>query len=111
MRFLRPVGPVKVVYKDGREELITTDENWKATTGPILMSEIYNGETYDARLEKPGWSSPGFNDAGWSNVQVANHRKDDLVAPAGPPVRRTQELKPLKAFQTPAGHRCHSPSR
>jgi len=94
---------IKVLYKDGREELITTDQNWKATTGPILMSEIYNGETYDARLEQPGWSSPGFNDAGWSHVQLANHRKDDLVAPAGPPVRKTQELKPLKVFQTPAG--------
>ncbi len=22
------------------------------------MSEIYHGETYDARLEKPGWTCP-----------------------------------------------------
>src|SRR6266498_385359 len=94
---------MRVVYKDGREELITTDQNWKATTGPILMSEIYNGETYDARLEKPGWSMPGFDDAGWSSVRVANHRKDDLVAPAGPPVRKTEEVRPVKFFKTPAG--------
>jgi alpha-L-rhamnosidase len=94
---------ISVAYKDGREELITTDQDWKATTGPILMSEIYNGETYDARLEKPGWTMPGFNDAAWSSVRVANHRKDDLVAAAGPPVRKMQELRPAKIFKTPAG--------
>lgn len=94
---------IKVTYKDGREELIASDQNWKAATGPILMSEIYNGETYDARLEKPGWSMPGFDDRAWSNVRIANHRKDDLVAPAGPPVRRTEEIVPLKILKTPAG--------
>ena len=67
------------------------------------MSEIYHGETYDARLEKPGWSSPGFDDQDWAGVKVVEHRKDLLVAPAGPPVRRTGEIKPLKIFKTPAG--------
>ena len=26
------------------------------------MSEIYHGETYDARLEKAGWAAAGFDD-------------------------------------------------
>jgi alpha-L-rhamnosidase len=34
---------------------------------------------------------------------VAEHRKDLLVAPAGPPVRRTGEIKPIKILKTPAG--------
>src|SRR5260370_26701143 len=93
---------IKVMYSDGREEVISTDQNWKVTTGPILMSEIYNGETYDARLEKPGWSIPGFNDSGWSSVRVANYRKDNLVAAAGPPVSKAQEVRPVKILKTPA---------
>jgi alpha-L-rhamnosidase len=97
------LAQIQVTYKDGREEVIGSDDQWKATTGPILMSEIYHGETYDARLEKPGWSAPGYDDRGWSAVQVVTHRKDDLVAPAGPPVRRIQELKPVKVLKTPAG--------
>ncbi len=48
---------IKVTLKDGREEMILSDGNWKAATGPIVMSEIYHGETYDARLEKPGVDS------------------------------------------------------
>jgi alpha-L-rhamnosidase len=94
---------LEIAYEDGRREVIGTDEGWKAATGPILMSEIYHGETYDTRLEKPGWTAAGFDDRGWSAVQVVGHRKDHLVAPAGPPVRRIQELKPVKIRKTPAG--------
>ena len=94
---------IVVTYRGGRQETLTSDGAWKSSTGPILMSEIYHGETYDARLEKPGWSTPGFADGGWSGVKVVEHPKDLLVAPAGPPVRRMGEIKPIKVFRTPAG--------
>ncbi len=94
---------IRVTYKDGREEVITTDQGWKAATGPILMSEIYHGETYDARLEKAGWTNAGFADAQWKGVKIADYPKDDLVAPAGPPVRRIKEIRPVKIFKTPEG--------
>lgn len=94
---------IQIKYEDGRQEIIGTDQNWKATTGPILMSEIYHGETYDARLEKTGWTSPGYVDSDWSGVKVVNHRKDILIAPAGPPVRRIEEVRPVKIIKTPAG--------
>lgn len=94
---------IEITYKDGRKETVGSDASWKAATGPLLMSEIYHGEVYDARLEKTGWTSPGFDDRQWAGVKVANHRKDDLVAPAGPPVRRIEERKPVKIFKTPGG--------
>lgn len=40
---------IRITYKDGREEIVGTDAKWKAATGPILMSDIYNGETYDGK--------------------------------------------------------------
>ena len=95
---------IQITYRDGRQEVVATDGTWKSTTdGPIRMSEIYHGETYDARLEMPGWAAAGFDDSKWSAVKPASHRKDDLVAPAGPPVRRIEELKPARVFKTPAG--------
>jgi alpha-L-rhamnosidase len=94
---------IRVTYKDGREEIVGTDATWKASTGPILMSEIYHGETYDARLEKPGWASAGFADGQWSAIKVVDGRKDDLIAPAGPPVRRIEEVRAVKILKTPAG--------
>ena len=95
---------LRIEYADGRVETVGTDEKWKATTGPILTSDIYMGETYDARLEKPGWSTPGFADADWTPVRVvAEAPKHLLFAPPGPPVRAIEELKPVKILRTPAG--------
>ena len=44
-----------VRYEDGNEEIICTDDGWKGADSPIIFSEIYNGETYDASLEIPKW--------------------------------------------------------
>ena len=94
---------LEVVYDDGSKELITTDGTWKSSTGPILKADIYDGELYDARLEKPNWSSAGYNDNNWNGVETKDYNKDVLVASYGPPVRATEEIKPIKIFKTPAG--------
>ena len=94
---------INVTYADGSAEVVGTDSGWKSTTGPILQSDIYNGETYDARLEKTGWSTPGFEDASWRSVRVVSAPAATLVWPAGPPVTRIQEITPSKVFRTPAG--------
>ncbi len=92
-----------LLYEDGSEETVVSDASWKSSTGPIRMSEIYLGETYDARLEKAGWSSPGYDDRDWSGVSVAASSGETLVAEAGAPVRRHEELKPVRIFRTPSG--------
>jgi alpha-L-rhamnosidase len=94
---------IDVTYADGSRTTIASDGSWRAATGPILMSEIYHGETYDARLEKAGWDAPGFDDGGWAGVRVADFPKDTLVAPAGPPVRRISEITPKQILTTPSG--------
>ncbi|CAN5497105.1 glycoside hydrolase family 78 protein [soil metagenome] len=94
---------IRITYRDGKEETIVTDKDWKFSTGPILMSKIYDGETYDARLEIKGWSQAGFVDDQWTNVRLADYPKDDLVATMGNPVRAIQEIKPITVFKTPAG--------
>jgi len=94
---------IVVTYANGRTEIIGSDATWKAATGPILASDLYDGEVYDARLEKKGWSSPGYDDSAWTPVRLASPPQTRLVAPAGPPVRRIQELKPVAVLRTPAG--------
>jgi alpha-L-rhamnosidase len=97
------LAQIQIKYQDGHEEIVGTDQTWKSTTGPILMSDIYNGETYDARLEKTGWSAPGYDAKDWLGVTVASHSKALLIAPAGPPVKRVEELKPIAIIRTPKG--------
>ncbi|MCS6827848.1 MAG: glycoside hydrolase family 78 protein [Caldilinea sp.] len=97
------LAQLEVQYTDGSVERIVTDEAWRAATGPILSNSIYDGETYDARLEQPGWSTPGFDDAGWSGVRILEWNMNALEAPLGPPVRRTQRVQPVSIFQSPSG--------
>ncbi len=97
------LAQIRLTLTDGSSQIVGSDEEWKAATGPILMSDIYNGESYDARLERKGWSNPGYDDASWAGVTAVNQSKSNLVAPAGPPVCRIQELRPVKVFVTPSG--------
>jgi alpha-L-rhamnosidase len=90
-------------YSDGTQEVVTSDDKWKSSTGAILMSDIYDGETYDARLEKAGWSAPGFDDKDWKGVTLMDSPKAKVVASVGPPVEKIEELKAVKVLHTPAG--------
>jgi alpha-L-rhamnosidase len=94
---------IDVTYADGGRETVGSDGQWKVSTGPIVMSEIYHGETYDARLEKHGWTDAAFDDRDWSPARAVQHSKEGLIAPAGPPIKRIEELKPQAILRTPAG--------
>jgi alpha-L-rhamnosidase len=94
---------IRITYANGREEVVGTDETWKSATGPIRHSDIYMGEAYDARLERPGWSAPGYDDSDWASVRTLDHSKQILIAPAEPPVRKIQELHLVEILKTPAG--------
>jgi len=97
------LAQLEIVYTDGIIDRIATDEGWRAATGPILTSGIYDGETYDARLELPGWSAPGYDDQGWASVRPIARDLATLVAPEGPPVRRTELVAPVSVSTSPAG--------
>ncbi len=97
------LAQIVITYQDGSRQVFGTGPGWRASTGPILESDIYNGEHYDARLEKKGWSLPGYDDSGWRGVLVADHGKDKLIGLQAPPVRKIQELRPVGIFTTPEG--------
>jgi len=62
---------LELTMKDGSKEMILSDESWKGTTnGPIRLSEIYDGETYDANLEMEGWATNNFSDKDWVSVNT-----------------------------------------
>jgi len=97
------LAQIVVRYADGREQVIATDDQWKAATGPIVASDIYMGERYDARLERAGWSSAGYDDHDWRGVRAGGGADSTIVAEEGPAVRRIQELRPVKVYRTPNG--------
>ena len=92
-----------VTYADGSEQRVVSDGAWRASTGPILASDIYDGETYDARLERDGWSEPGFDDGAWAGVRVVEADMARLEAPVGPPARQIETLAPAAMLTSPSG--------
>ncbi|MBC8111855.1 MAG: family 78 glycoside hydrolase catalytic domain, partial [Verrucomicrobia bacterium] len=94
---------LEIRYASGKTEIIRSDNTWKSSTGAILTSEIYDGEVYDARLEKQGWHLPNYSDQNWSSVKTTNISKEKLVAVAGVPVRRIEEIQAKKILITSEG--------
>ncbi|WP_411973115.1 family 78 glycoside hydrolase catalytic domain [Sphingobacterium sp. Lzh-3] len=95
---------LEVEYTDGTKETINTDEHWKYTYGPIMASDIYDGEIYDARMEITGWDNIDFKeDSNWKKVNIMNKGTEKLIAMSGPPVRKHEQFKALRIFKTPKG--------
>ncbi len=95
---------VHLKYRDGTGEIITSDGSWKASRSPILMDMVYYGEIYDARLEQPGWCTPGFDDDTWKQVAIRTPPFGRLVAHTAYPDRVTERLMPLSIDQLGEGH-------
>jgi alpha-L-rhamnosidase len=92
-----------ITYADGRVEIIGSDAQWRAARGPIQMSDVYMGETYDARQEKPGWDEAGYDDGEWHGVRQLDHSKEIIVAQVGPFVRGHEEIRPVRILHSPKG--------
>jgi len=93
---------VQISYTDGTTEVILSDKSWKVTdNGPIVESDIYNGELYDSRLELTGWDKAGYDMSKWSYAATITHSNDILIAPQGVPVKAIGEIKPIKILVTP----------
>ncbi|VGO12678.1 hypothetical protein PDESU_01231 [Pontiella desulfatans] len=102
---IRLLSQLHIDYADGRSETVVSDPSWKASFGPILLSDMQAGETYDARREMPGWDKSGFDDSQWRAVNTGSALKANPVIEAYPgvPVRRTQELPVVKITEPMKG--------
>jgi len=78
---------LRLLYEDGSEETIGTDEEWYAERSPVVSADIYMGETYDARLA-------GTAQERASAVFFEEGPGGRMKAQQGPPIRAVDELIP-----------------
>jgi alpha-L-rhamnosidase len=97
------LAQLEIEHDDETVTIVATDEGWRAASGPILASSLYDGERYDARCELDGWSEPGFDDSNWEGVERVERDLSTLVAPTGPPIRRTETVAPVEILVSPSG--------
>jgi len=94
---------LEIRYESGRTERLVSDSGWKTTAGPVLASDIYGGETYDARRELNGWATAPYDDHAWTAVAFLDPPPATLVASLSQPVRRVRELRPIAIRRAPSG--------
>ncbi|MFI6335459.1 alpha-L-rhamnosidase [Streptomyces sp. NPDC050535] len=98
------LAQLEIEYTDGTSERVTSGPDWRAAAGPIVAADLLGGETYDARKETPGWTSPGFDDRTWLEVGAAGDDAPDLiVAQVDGPVRVAEELSVKKVTEPQPG--------
>ena len=95
-RFDQPCGLIallRIRYTDGSEETVITDEAWEASESATRFSEIYDGETCDARIIPDNWQK----------VKALEWSKDILIPQEGEEIREMERIAAKEIIHTPAG--------
>lgn len=89
---------LRVTLEDGSEHVIASDPTWQAQPSPVVFSDIFDGERYDARIDR---AVPSTYLA--AAVMPIDINMALLQARRSLPVRIVEELRPAALIHTPAG--------
>lgn len=81
---------IDIEYEDGTRERICTDENWSvARRGPYLSADLYDGQTYDARISLDDLN---YRRASFEKLRVSPSLKAEYGSPILPHEKMSAEL-------------------
>lgn len=83
---------IEILYQDGSHEILSSNRLPHVTTGPVVYSSIFDGEYYDARLERADIYEPKLE---WNEYWSRSYIMDD---PAG--IMETQKIEPIKVIES-----------
>ena len=86
------IASLHIVYEDGSEELLLTDEKWLAKETKYRSCNLYQGDVYDETFEEKAHA-----------VRVIAHPKKILVPQEGEIIAEQERLKPIAVIHTPKG--------
>ena len=89
------IASLVITYQDQTQVVIHTDESWQVGSSAIVFAELYDGETFDARITPDGWEQ----------AEVFEANKENLVPQDGDIVKEQEHVKPAKWIVTPKGER------
>lgn len=83
------LAELRIIYEDGTEEVIGTDETWEVTEdGPYRMADFYDGETFDATVDE--------KQIVWRKTTPEQLKfVPNLTVEYGSPVKAHEEMKPV----------------
>lgn len=87
------LAQLEITYQDGSCEILSSDERWSVGTGPVLFSEIYDGEICDAR-KTVSCTDP---------VTIFDGPSHTLIPQQGEPIVEHEHIRGARIFTTPKG--------
>lgn len=94
---------MEVIYADGSQETIISDNEVKASEGPVRSCDLYAGELYDANAKIDHWSSADYSDSHWDSCIQADYGYENLTGQIGEPVMIVNELPVERMTKSPKG--------
>lgn len=103
-RPLRLILQAHIIYRDGTEQTVVSDDSWKYTRGPLIHCAILGGSDYDGRLLPDGWCSPGFDDSNWRPVEETVGPGGVLAAFTAPSMKTMKVFRPVTIEEPEMGY-------
>ena len=97
---------LRIEYEDGSLQNIVSDQSWQLSgKGPIRNNNEYDGETYDARMELPGWDLPGYHraDAVWRPAEVLSAPTGKWTTQLNPLMKVVERVRPVRVLPARGG--------
>ena len=89
------IACLRLTFEDGSLQETVTDESWQWAKSPVLYSDIYHGEVYDANVTP----------CDWKPVSLASPCVARLIPQEGEEVREIQRIPAVSLIITPKGER------
>lgn len=96
-------------FTDGTMEVINSSSIRNLTLGPVISSGVLDGETYDARQEKPEWNLPsdtiikGLPNQHWGVAPVVEAPGGKMASQQLEPIRVVESFKPVSIKEVKPG--------
>jgi alpha-L-rhamnosidase len=84
-----------IELEDGSAVSVVSDTTWSAADGPIFADSVYDGESYDASRETPGWDRPGYDARTWPAAEAVKGPAGVLSAQLMPAIQVVDTIVPL----------------
>ena len=93
-----------VTFIDGTTTTFGSDERWRATDGPTRWDSLLPGqEFYDAREEKPLWTTAGYDDSEWQRVSKIDGPPGKLTPQRVQPIAIHDTIEPVEMWEPESG--------
>ena len=91
---------IAIAYADGSVQVIKTNtEDWTYKYSPIVLNNLYGGETYDCRLETPDFADANGDEEDWGAVVEDTTPRGELRLCQMAPIRIVRTLPALSVKQ------------